>query len=101
MRTIRRKKALVTGAASGIGRAIALALARQGADLYLLDVHEANLSAVAAEARRFGVTVFESLCDVACPDQVSAKSAKSSRSGTRSIFLSTTPASPITGRRNG
>jgi short-subunit dehydrogenase len=71
MRTIRGKKALVTGAASGIGRAIALALARQGADLYLLDVNEANLSAVADEARRYGVTVVESLCDVACPDQIS------------------------------
>jgi short-subunit dehydrogenase len=73
MRTIRGKKALVTGAASGIGRAIALALARQGADLYLLDVHEANLSAVADEARQYGVTVIAALCDVACPDQVSAQ----------------------------
>jgi short-subunit dehydrogenase len=73
MRTIRGKKALVTGAASGIGRAIALALARQGADLYLLDVNEANLSAVTDEARRYGVTVVKSLCDVACPDKVSAQ----------------------------
>jgi 3-oxoacyl-[acyl-carrier protein] reductase len=73
MRTIRGKKALVTGAASGIGRAIALALARQGTDLYLLDVNEASLSAVAAEARCHGVTVIAALCDVACSDQVSAR----------------------------
>ena len=73
MRTIRGKKALVTGAASGIGRAIALALARQGTDLYLLDVNESSLSVVADEARCYGVTVVLAVCDVACPDQVSAR----------------------------
>ena len=76
MRTIRGKKALVTGAASGIGRAIALALARQGADLYLVDVNEANLFAVIAEARPHGVTVVGAVCDVACPDQISTQVAK-------------------------
>jgi 3-oxoacyl-[acyl-carrier protein] reductase len=73
MRTIRGKKALVTGAASGIGRAIALTLARQGADLYLLDVNQADLSVVADEARDYGVTVIAAFCDVACSDQVSAR----------------------------
>ncbi len=38
MKTIRGKTALVTGAASGIGRAIAAELAREGANLFLLDV---------------------------------------------------------------
>jgi 3-oxoacyl-[acyl-carrier protein] reductase len=76
MRTIRGKKALVTGAASGIGRAIALDLARRGADLYLLDIHEANLFAVAAEARSYGVTVVVGLCDVSCSDEVSAQVAE-------------------------
>ena len=34
------KVALVTGAASGIGRATALALAREGAKLVIADMHE-------------------------------------------------------------
>jgi short-subunit dehydrogenase len=39
----------VTGAASGIGRALALELAARGADLALADRDEAGLQAVAAE----------------------------------------------------
>ena len=50
MRTIRGKKALVTGAASGIGRALALKLAGEGADVFLVDKDEAGLAAVAAES---------------------------------------------------
>ena len=35
--TLNGKRCFLTGAASGIGRATALAAARQGADLYLTD----------------------------------------------------------------
>jgi len=38
------KKALITGAASGIGRAIAVQLAREGASVMLADINEAGLS---------------------------------------------------------
>jgi len=44
-----RKVVIVTGAASGIGRATALRLARDGARLGLLDVEEAGLARVAEE----------------------------------------------------
>ncbi|MDR7156435.1 acetoacetyl-CoA reductase/3-oxoacyl-[acyl-carrier protein] reductase [Sphingobium xenophagum] len=44
-----RRVAVVTGAANGIGRAIALRFAREGADLALLDIDEAGLAAVAKE----------------------------------------------------
>ena len=50
MKELRGRKALITGAASGIGRAIALALAREGTDLYLLDINEQGLASVALEA---------------------------------------------------
>ena len=51
MRQLRGKKALVTGAASGIGRAISLALSREGTQLFLVDIDAAGLASVAAEAR--------------------------------------------------
>ena len=57
MRIIRGKKALVTGAASGIGRAIALALAGEGADVFLVDINADALADVAREAGNHGVKV--------------------------------------------
>jgi 3-oxoacyl-[acyl-carrier protein] reductase len=67
MKVIRGKRALVTGAASGIGRAIALALAREGADLHLLDIDENGLASIALEARRLRVRVMTVTCDLVCP----------------------------------
>ena len=70
MKTIRGTRALVTGAASGIGRSIALALAREGAHLFLLDIDEEALAAVAGEARALGVEVVARRCDLRDPDQI-------------------------------
>ena len=61
---------MVTGAASGIGRAIALALAREGVDLFLVDINEPNLQAVACEARSFGRNVTAGVCDLSQPGQI-------------------------------
>jgi short-subunit dehydrogenase len=52
MTAIRGSAAAVTGAASGIGRALALELAARGCDLALADRDEAGLQAVAAEIGR-------------------------------------------------
>jgi short-subunit dehydrogenase len=52
MTAIRGAAAALTGAASGIGRALALELAAQGCDLALADRDEAGLQSVAAEIDR-------------------------------------------------
>ena len=52
MTAIRGAAAAVTGAASGIGRALALELAARGCDLALADRDEAGLQTVAAEIGR-------------------------------------------------
>ena len=44
------QRCLVTGAASGIGRAVALQLARDGAELYLTDRDPDGLAGTAADA---------------------------------------------------
>jgi 3-oxoacyl-[acyl-carrier protein] reductase len=72
MRVIRGRTALVTGAASGIGRAIALALAREGANLVLLDIDEQNLVQTASKAESMGVAATARHCDLTQPDQISA-----------------------------
>jgi 3-oxoacyl-[acyl-carrier protein] reductase len=72
MRSIRGRKALVTGAAAGIGRAIALALAGEGADLFLIDIDAERLETVAREARGYGVAVIADICDLSEQEQINA-----------------------------
>lgn len=54
VRDLRGKNVFLTGAASGIGRATAIAAARQGASLFLTDVDQAGLVDVAAEITASG-----------------------------------------------
>lgn len=72
MRHIRGKRALVTGAASGIGRAIALALASEGSDVCLIDVDGAGLAEVTAEIELLGVRALPICCDVSKRDEIAA-----------------------------
>ena len=70
MRIIRGRRAVVTGAASGIGRAIALRLAEEGADLFLIDRNSENLNVVVWEAESRGVAVTRAVCDLTIPAEV-------------------------------
>ncbi|MEO8706611.1 MAG: SDR family oxidoreductase [Kofleriaceae bacterium] len=58
----------LTGAASGIGRACALELARGGARLYLIDRDEPGLAETASHARALGATVTTVVADLATAD---------------------------------
>ena len=71
MTAINGAAAAVTGAASGIGRALALELAARGCDLALADRDEAGLKSVAAEIAKSGarkVTVHR--VDVGVPEDI-------------------------------
>ena len=54
MKDLRGKRCLITGAASGIGRATAIAAAAKGAELYLTDIQAEALAEVAAEVGQLG-----------------------------------------------
>jgi NAD(P)-dependent dehydrogenase (short-subunit alcohol dehydrogenase family) len=61
------KAALVTGAASGIGRASARTLAREGARVCCVDVDAAGAESVAKEIAAAGGEAFARACDVTDP----------------------------------
>ena len=62
--------AVVTGGASGIGRATALELARRGADVAVADIHEERLEEVRVAVEELGRRVLTIRCDVAYDDHV-------------------------------
>jgi NAD(P)-dependent dehydrogenase (short-subunit alcohol dehydrogenase family) len=61
---LQNKIVLVTGAAQGIGRATALAFAREGAQLALLDIDADGLAEVKSEAEAIGVGVAVAATDL-------------------------------------
>ncbi|MBW1786105.1 MAG: 3-oxoacyl-ACP reductase FabG [Deltaproteobacteria bacterium] len=67
---IKGKKAIVTGAAKGIGKGIALKLAEYGADIALVDIDEAVLEETEVEVKdTYGVETLRLKVDVADLDQ--------------------------------
>ncbi len=64
MELVSGQVAVVTGGASGIGRACALAFARRGLDVVVADLNEARMEATAAELRALGVRAQAIRCDV-------------------------------------
>jgi NAD(P)-dependent dehydrogenase (short-subunit alcohol dehydrogenase family) len=77
------KAALVTGAASGLGRATAFALGRAGADLCVVDVNAAGLEETATQLRMLGVRTLVRTADLSvrdnCVDAVAAAVAEFGR----------------------
>lgn len=64
------KTVLITGAASGIGRAIALAAGRAGARLVVSDVAQQGLKDPCLELEGMGVECMSAVCDIRRQDQV-------------------------------
>jgi NAD(P)-dependent dehydrogenase (short-subunit alcohol dehydrogenase family) len=72
MGDFRDKVVVVTGAASGIGREIALAFARRGARLAVADIDEEKLGGVKDELEGLGTVVFARTVDVSKAEEVKA-----------------------------
>lgn len=64
------KKALITGAAQGIGKSIALAMAREGADIGIADVNLENAEKTAREIMTSGVKSIAVKLDVSKQEEV-------------------------------
>ena len=64
------KKALVTGGAMGIGRACAIALAKAGADIAVVDVNQEVGEKTVKELTDFGINAIYISCDVSDKTQV-------------------------------
>ena len=64
------RKAIVTGASKGLGRAIASELAQEGADVSICSRDKDEIEAAAKELREIGRTIHAGVCDVTEPEQV-------------------------------
>ena len=65
MINLKNKNALITGAGKGIGKAVAIALAKEGVNVILLARTQADIDTVAKEAATFGVKSIAITADVA------------------------------------
>jgi 3-oxoacyl-[acyl-carrier protein] reductase len=61
---LKNKTAIVTGARRGIGKGIALALAKEGCNIVVSDIDEKDCEAVAEEVRKMGPKALAVQCDV-------------------------------------
>src|SRR3984957_3914792 len=71
MKDFSNRVAAITGAGSGIGRALAYALARQGAHLALSDIDETGLAETVTQCEGLGVKITSTLLNVADRNAVS------------------------------
>ncbi len=70
MKRIAGRVAVVTGAGSGIGRAVAVELAHRGADVALVDVDASRLSGVRTQVESLGRQCSVHAVDVSCREQM-------------------------------
>jgi NAD(P)-dependent dehydrogenase (short-subunit alcohol dehydrogenase family) len=76
---LKGRRCVVTGAASGIGRAVATSLVRAGAAVALLDRDQAGCEEAAETLRAAGGSVLAVGCDTSDPARVAAAAAETKR----------------------
>lgn len=85
--SLKNKTAIVTGGASGIGKAIVRTFARQGAHVHVLDLHLPEETASAEEVNAGETKVAFHPCDVSVPAEVNAVIETISRHHTLDILV--------------
>lgn len=70
MFSLKNKKAVITGAGSGIGKAIAVLFAKQGAEVHIIELTQESAKETVDEIKANGDTVFSHACNVANQQQV-------------------------------
>lgn len=72
MFSLQNKKAVVTGGGSGIGKAISVLFAKQGAEVHIIELTEESAKTVVEEIQAIGGKVFSHACNVANQEEVLA-----------------------------
>jgi NADP-dependent 3-hydroxy acid dehydrogenase YdfG len=72
MKSFKEKVAVITGAGSGMGRYLAILLARDGADVCVCDVNEKTLNETVIMLRKYNVSVSSHLLDVSDKESIEA-----------------------------
>lgn len=70
MFSLKNKKAVITGAGSGIGKAIAILFAAQGAEVHIIELSRESAKSTVEEISGNGNSVFSYACNVAMQQQV-------------------------------
>jgi all-trans-retinol dehydrogenase (NAD+) len=70
MKTLENKNVIITGGASGIGKKMALRLARLGANLAIIDIDETRLTNTEKEMGAFSARILTYRCDVSQKNQI-------------------------------
>lgn len=65
MFSLKNKKAVITGGGSGIGKAISILFARQGAEVHIIELSKESAKDVFEEITKEGGKVFSHVCNVA------------------------------------
>lgn len=90
--------AMVSGAASGMGRAMSLALAEAGANMMLVDRNAEGLQKTEEDCASFEGTASQAICDVSDPEQIRELFARLDREFGRIDFLGNVAGDGLAGR---